>query len=60
MPTQNQIEAAAAAIANARAGRRGVPPISNVLDMLKRVNGGKLYDEVIEDAKAALAAVEIV
>lgn len=60
MPTQSQIEAAAAAIANARAGRRGAPPITNVLDMLKRMSGGRLYDEVIEDAKAALAAAETV
>ena len=59
MPTEAQITAAAAAIANARAGRRGAPPITNVLDMLKRLNGGKLYDEVVEDAKAALDAAGI-
>lgn len=43
-PTQEQIELAAAAIANARGGRRGMPPISNVLDM---------------DAEAALEAVSL-
>lgn len=50
-----QIEAAAAAIANARGGRRGVPPITNVLELLPE----KLRREVMEDAEAALAAVEV-
>jgi hypothetical protein len=52
MPTPDQIRAAAAAIANARGGRRGAPPISNVLDILP----AKLREEVMEDAKAALEA----
>ena len=46
------IEAAAAAIANARAMRRGSPPIANVLEVLP----AKLKAEVMEDAKAALDA----
>jgi len=50
--TREMIEAAAAAIANARTGRRGAPPISNVLAILPQ----KLKDEVLEDAEAALTA----
>lgn len=50
--TREMIEAAAAAIANARGGRRGAPEIVNVLDMLPQ----KLRDEVMEDAEAALTA----
>lgn len=50
--TREMIEAAAAAIANARGGRRGVPEIVNILDMLPE----KLRDEVLEDAEAALNA----
>lgn len=50
--TPAMIEAAAAAIANARGGRRGVPEIVNILDMLPE----KLRDEVLEDAEAALKA----
>ncbi|QGY05561.1 hypothetical protein MMSR116_29440 [Methylobacterium mesophilicum SR1.6/6] len=53
--THAMIEAAAAAIANARAGRRGSPPISNVLETLKRLMP-QLHDEVLEDAEAALKA----
>ena len=48
-----QIEAAAAAIANARVMRRGSPSMSNILKVLPP----KLKDEVMEDAKAALEAV---
>lgn len=55
-PTQEQIELAAAAIANMRGGRRGMPPISNVLEMLKGAVP-TLYAEVMEDAEAALDAV---
>ena len=44
--------AAAAAIANERGGRRGAPPIVNVLDVLP----AKLREEVLEDAHAALEA----
>jgi hypothetical protein len=47
------VRLAAAAIANARAGRRGAPPISNVLDILP----DKLLREVSEDAEAVLAAI---
>lgn len=52
-PTREQIELAAAAIANERGGRRGMPQITNVLDLLP----GTLREEVVEDATAALAAV---
>ena len=50
--TRETIKAAAAAIANARGGRRGVPEIANILDMLPE----KLVAEVMEDAEAALRA----
>jgi hypothetical protein len=43
---------AAAAIANARGARRGMPAITNILDILPP----KLREEVTEDAKAALEA----
>lgn len=49
---ERRIEAVAAAIVNARGGRRGVPPIVNVLDILPP----RLKAEVIEDAAAALEA----
>ena len=52
----SEIEAAAAAIANARSGRRGAPAIDHILDVLRRIQGGKLFDEVMEDARAALDA----
>jgi hypothetical protein len=55
--TSEEVEAAAAAIANARCMRRGAPPFSNVLDVL-RLLPGKLLDEVMEDAKAAIDAVD--
>ena len=51
------LETMAAAIANARGGRRGAPPITNVLDILKGIKGGKLYDEVMEDARAMVEAL---
>lgn len=50
--TPEMIEAAAAAIANARGGRRGAPEIRNVLEILP----DKLRDEVMEDAEEALKA----
>ncbi|MEW6626890.1 MAG: hypothetical protein AB1431_08895 [Pseudomonadota bacterium] len=53
--THAMIEAAAAAIANARGSRRGVPAVSNILPMLARVLP-KLHAEVMEDAEAALRA----
>jgi hypothetical protein len=46
-------EIAAAAIANERGGRRGMPPIKNVLELLP----DNLREEVMQDAKAALEAV---
>lgn len=49
-----RLREAAAAIANARSGRRGAPAIANVLDILP----GKFFDEVVEDARAALDAAE--
>jgi hypothetical protein len=54
--SETEIEAAAAAIANARGGRRGAPAVSNILELLRRIQGGKLFDEVMEDARAALEA----
>ncbi|WP_342106349.1 hypothetical protein [Methylobacterium sp. SI9] len=50
--TREMIEAAAAAIANARGGRRGVPEIVNILDMLP----DSIRAEIVEDAEAALKA----
>ncbi|MDH2313092.1 hypothetical protein [Methylobacterium brachiatum] len=47
-----RLREAAAAIANARAGRRGAPAIVNVLDVLP----AELFDNVVEDARAALDA----
>ena len=58
--SDKEVEAAAAAIANARGGRRGAPAVSNILDLLRKISGGKLYEEVMEDARAALAAAEAV
>ena len=60
MATKIEVEAAAAAIANARGMRRGAPAISNILEVLKKIAGGKLYREVMEDGEAALAAAELV
>lgn len=53
------IEAAATAIANARGMRRGAPPVSNILDVLKglpKIGNRTIYDDLIEDATAALEA----
>lgn len=50
--TADQVKRAAAAIANARAGRRGAPTITNVLEILPQ----NLLLEVTLDAKAALEA----
>jgi hypothetical protein len=52
--THKEIRAAATAIANARGNRRGVPTITNILEALPK----KLFDEVMEDAEAALRAAE--
>ncbi len=51
------VERVARAIANRRGARRGAPEVSNVLVLLKVVSGGKLYDEVMDDARAAIAAM---
>ncbi|MCC6172026.1 MAG: hypothetical protein IT481_08350 [Gammaproteobacteria bacterium] len=56
--SREEVEAAAAAIANARGGRRGISAITNVLDLLKLLGDGKLYRDVIEDARVALEAAE--
>ncbi len=54
---ERRVKAAAAAIANLRAGRQGVPPISNVLELLQASPKlQRLYDEVMEDARVALEA----
>jgi hypothetical protein len=51
--TLDDVTIIAAAIANARGNRRGVPTITNVLDVLPR----KLRDEVIDDAQAVVRAI---
>lgn len=51
-PTEEQIKAAAEAIANARGNRRGAPSVNGILYLLPV----KLKDEVMEDAKVALEA----
>lgn len=51
---ESDIQTAAAAIANARGGRRGMPQITNVLDLLPP----KLRDEVTEDARAVFEALQ--
>lgn len=48
------VRAAATAIANARAGRRGVPAVSNILDVLPEV----LFAELVEDARTAISAAD--
>jgi hypothetical protein len=58
MPSDAEIKVAAAAIANARGGRRGAPPVNNILEVLEAVAGGKLLVEVMADAAAALEAAE--
>lgn len=56
IPTDQMIEAAAEAIANARGMRRGIPSIAGILAALP----SKIHDDVMEDAKAALEAAELV
>lgn len=53
--SEKAVKAAAAAIANSRGGRRGVPPITNILDLLP----AKLLEDVMEDARAAIEAAEL-
>ena len=48
-----EVATAAAAIANARAGRRGAPAVSNILDVLPEM----ILDDVVADARAVLAAL---
>jgi hypothetical protein len=51
------VRAAAAAIANCRGMRRGVPAVANILEMLQSMPRTRhLYDEVMEDAREALQA----
>jgi hypothetical protein len=50
---------AAAAIANLRGASRGAPAISNVLELIKHLRGG-LYEQLIETARVALEAAELV
>jgi hypothetical protein len=52
-----RVTLAAAAIANCRGGRRGAPAVSNILAILRSSGLGDLYDEVMEDAEAAMKAV---
>ena len=48
------VRAAATAIANARAGRRGTPAVTNILDVLPQ----DLFAELVEDARTAIAAAD--
>jgi len=52
--TLDDIRTAAAAIANARGGRRGVPAVTNILDLLP----DKLSEEVLDDAMAVARALD--
>lgn len=51
-PDQKALNRAAAAIANARIGRRGAPAIKNILDVIPQ----NLRQECLDDAGAALTA----
>ena len=51
---EQKIRVAAAAIANARGARRGVPEIVNILSLIPR----KLVEEVTDDATAAVEAID--
>lgn len=58
-PTRDrQIDVIAAALANSRGGRNGIPSVKNVLEMLSAIAGGKLVREVREDADLAVTALE--
>jgi len=52
--TESDVHIAAAAIANARGNRHGVPAIVDILEVI----GPKLREEVIEDTRAALEALD--
>jgi hypothetical protein len=51
-----KVRAVAAAIANARGMRRGVPTITNILELIPK----HLVDEVTEDAEAAIEALKVI
>lgn len=53
----DRIVVMASAIANARGMRRGTPEIKNILDVLEETLP-HLHEEVMEDAEAALVALE--
>ncbi|HWS65676.1 MAG TPA: hypothetical protein VN325_23190 [Steroidobacteraceae bacterium] len=57
MSQESRVWAAAAAIANARAARKGAPAVSNIMELLHKIEPG-LFDEVMEDARVALAAAD--
>ena len=57
MAEMTMVERVAARLANNRAVRNGAPAVMNVLEFIKPLAGGKLYDEVMEDARAALEAM---
>jgi hypothetical protein len=52
--TESDVHIAGAAIANARGNRHGVPAIVDILEVI----GPKLREEVIEDTRAALEALD--
>jgi len=54
--TDEMIETAAAAIANARAGRRGAPPVSNVMELLDAAFP-KTASDCRDDARAVLRTI---
>lgn len=51
--SENLRRVAAAAIANARGGRKGAPPVTNVLDILP----DEILSPLLEDADAVLDAI---
>jgi len=57
MITQGMVEKAAAAIANARGGRRGAPPITNLLEILAEADP-EVHAQVLDDARVALESVD--
>ena len=58
MVSEEEIEAAATAIANRRGLYRGMPQIVNVLEVLRRANRGRLVTELLADGRAAIEAAE--
>jgi hypothetical protein len=55
--TKPMVESVASAIANCRVRRDGFPVVCNVLEMLKVVRDGSLYDDLMEEARVAIDAV---